>query len=80
MEYSNHVGCRIRPLPAIDDWPPRRSAASLKRTLATRSAHELSFVRDEIYVDVIAIGVAQVELYKLDRIQHEPLVWNGPFA
>ena len=69
-----------RPKPDLDDWPARRSAASLKRMLVTSAASELSFVRREIYVDVVAIGVAQVELYKPDRIQHEPLVWNWPLC
>ncbi len=69
-----------RPKPAIDDWPPRRSAASLKRTLVASAVSKLLFVRREIDVDVVAIGVAQMELYKPDRVQHEPLMWNGLFA
>lgn len=80
--YSNVAQCvrETCTIAAIDDWPPRRSAASLKRTLVASAVSKLSFVRREIDVDVVAIGVAQMELYKPDRVQHEPLMWNGLFA
>ena len=55
---------RDRPGPAIDDWPPRRSAASLKRTLVISLVSKLSLVRRKVDVDVVAIGVAQMKLNK----------------
>jgi hypothetical protein len=52
----------------LGDWPPHRTAAFLKRTLVASAVSKLPFVRREIDVDVVAIGVAQMELNKPDFV------------